>query len=153
MPIPSHLLPNKLAIRDYATGWYSLFPPPGVTREHVVDPNYWVHIASRLKANDRIEVVAEDGSLDMDLRVIAVDPSVQKLWAQVRVLRSYEAEAVAEKPAVDTGGYRYEWAGPVHRWRVMFGDELVEHGHPDKAAAIDAAARLAEAAEARKRAA
>lgn len=137
MDIPSNLLPTRLDTADYQRVVYFHRPALGVTAEMVVHPDYWLHLAARLKLDDKIEVVSADGSIDMDLRVVAIDP--RGLYAQMRVLRftGEGAPVVAPAPVVaisDNHGYMIE-EDRVQGWRVLRGDDLIAKNLPDKAAA------------------
>ena len=106
----------------------------------VLEADYWVHLGSTLKVDDRIEVVAQDGTFDLDLRVVAIDP--RGFWAQVRVLREWALTpgakaAAAPKTWPDAEGYRVEWGGPVHKWRIIDrAGQIVGKGHPTEADAV-----------------
>jgi hypothetical protein len=122
--IPDHLVPTKIARAEVARTLRFLPVLPGTTREMVLEADFWVHLGSVLKVDDRIEVVAQDGSFDLDLRVVAVDP--RGFWAQTRVLREWppkgEAQPKAEaqpKTWPDSEGYRVEWGGQTHKWRII----------------------------------
>ena len=142
MPIDSRFSPTRESGRgDYAVSrWYFLNLPPGVTPEHVADPDFWVHMAARLQVNDEIVVVMPDGTFDMELRVIAVDP--RKLWAQTRVLRLWQPKVGTKTEdlpmqTVDKDGYSVEWGG-AHRWRIIKDGEVVARDLPSKEAAHEA---------------
>lgn len=160
MDIPSHALPNRLQRSEYANTTYFVPVAPGVTPAQVIDPDFWQHCCAplgtrqrdKLRVNDRIEVVAQDGTFDMDLRVIAID--ARGLWAQVRVLR-YVGEEMIPVPGVtgaqqetrvadldvpDSDGYRVEFGG-AHKFRIVRGNDVIETHLPTKAAAY---AKLAE---------
>ncbi len=155
MDIPNHLLPTRLQLGNgYAHADYFLVTLPGVEPAHVLDPGFWVHQAARLRLHDRIEVVAADGSFDLDLRVVAVDPHGH--YARVRVLRAIDADGralaiesrdrtVAE--TADADGYVIQH-DPVQQWRILRGRDLIERDLPSEAAAK---ARLAEVKGARGR--
>lgn len=137
MDIPNHLLPTRLReANGFAHGDYFLEAAPGVKAAHVVNPDFWLHLAARLKRNDRIEVVAQDNSFDMELRVVAVDP--RGLYAQMRVLRYMGDDELVTIPAsvvaADDDGYVIE-QDRVHGWRVLRGGDLVAKNLPDKASA------------------
>jgi hypothetical protein len=142
MNIPIQLLPVRIGrtqLAEFARASYFFSAAPGVTPEHVVDPDFWVNWAGTLKINDRIEVVAADGSFDMEVRVVALDP--RGLWARVRPLRIAEGKlAVATTPTglyPDSEGYIIEWSDH-HRWRIVRGQDVVARDFPDQAAASEA---------------
>ena len=149
--IPDHLVPLKITRAEVARVTRFLSVLPGTTREMVLEPDYWVHLGGVLKMDDRIEIVAQDGSFDLDLRVIAIDP--RGFWVQTRVLREWPARseakaAVAKEKEIaaahprtwpDAEGYRVEWGGPVHKWRIIDrAGQVVGKGHPYEQTAIEA---------------
>jgi hypothetical protein len=121
MDIPLRLLPARLVRSDVAnTRWFHR-AAIGTTAEMVVEPDYWVNNGRQIKTDDKIEVLAEDGSFDMEVRVLAVDP--RGLWAQVRVLRLWQ-ETVQQtrrerQRAPDPDGYLIEYAGPHDKFRII----------------------------------
>jgi hypothetical protein len=76
------LTSNKLEQADYTRVVFSVTPELGVGIKEVLDPNYWVHVAARLKPKSRIEVLAEDNSYYAELLVLSAD----KTWASVALL-------------------------------------------------------------------
>lgn len=151
MDLESRLLPTNSVRAEYARADHYVETPQGVTPAHILDPDFWQHIAARFRVNDRIEVVAADGSFDAELRVTAIDP--RKLWAQVRLLRICTGEGIAagrasasgpapvERPAADHAGYVVEPDG-LGKHRIVQGSDLIAKGFPDKAAAEAALANL-----------
>jgi hypothetical protein len=143
--IPNNLLPTRLqAALGFAHGEYIIKPLPGTTPEHVVCPEYWIHLATRLKPDDTIEVLAQDGSFDMEVRVTSVDP--RGLYAHVRVLRFCDGNGVkiGEGSAVmppglppvgtpDRDGLTVE--RDARGWRVVQGRELIQGQLPSEEAA------------------
>jgi hypothetical protein len=155
MEIPSHLLPTSLerGFGGYALSHWVYRSPAGVTADHIMDPNLWVHVASRLRVDDKIEVIASDGSIDAELRVIAIDP--RQLWAKMRPLRLHEASPVEKRqagPSADGGGYIIE-QDPVHGWRIVQGRELIAKDFETEDDARAALANLKAAASPKKKAA
>lgn len=145
MDIPSHLLPTKMDDAFYARTHHQLIVQPGVTPEHIADPDFWVHVCGptagryRLKVFDLIDVIAADGTFDATLRVIAIDP--RAMWAQVRILRLWRnKEGQKPNPVTqwpDKEGYVVEY-DRQQRWRIIRGTELVARDFPDEASAVDA---------------
>lgn len=150
--IPSHLLPTSLerGFGGYALSHWVYRSPAGITADHIMDPNLWVHVASRLRVDDKIEVIARDGSIDAELRVIAIDP--RHLWAKMRPLRLHEASPVEMRqagPSSDGSGYLIEH-DPVQGWRILNGRDLIAKDFATEEAARDALANLKAATKPRK---
>lgn len=112
--------------------------PEGTTLEDVTTPTYWVNHVYRLKPGAVIEVMADDNSLDCDLRVLEVGPT----YAKVRVLRHFVEREAARKslPAnpVDDG-VKHEYANKTDRWRVVHKGEVIKAGFGTEAEAAKAA--------------
>lgn len=148
MDIPNNLLPSRLRQgAGSAHGEYVIFAAPGTTPAMVADPGYWLHLGNRLRVQDRISVIAEDGSFDMDIRVADVDP--RGLYARVRVLRLCDGAGVAvpgaepAKPPVPTQAGTPDRDGYIREqtpkgWRVLRGSDLIVDGLPGEAAAVAA---------------
>lgn len=138
MSIPTHVPPLRLFTReDQGSHWEHRFPA-GTLREHVLDPRVWGHVARKLRRFDTITALAEDGSFDIQLRVLAVDP--QGMWAQTAILRERACDAIPTL-AADRGGFIIEYSGP-QLWRIRRGEDLVAEGLPTEAAAEALLARL-----------
>jgi hypothetical protein len=146
--IPDHLVPTTFPLAQTVRTVRSISVKPGTTIEMVLDPDYWVHGGGVLKVNDLIEVIAQDGSFELELRVVAVD--ARGYWAHVRPRYRWPAEGEAVKRAdapntwPDKDGYRIEWSGsPVHRWRIIDrAGEVVGSRFPTEDAAIKQLAEI-----------
>jgi hypothetical protein len=101
--------------------------------DDIVDPEYWVHEASRLKVGDIIEVHNSDFSIDCDLRVVELDPAGQ--WVRVMRRGDKPTHALSQDSIIDNDGYRID-NDPVQGWRIMRGRDMLASRLPDKAAAI-----------------
>lgn len=98
-----------------------------------------------LNPGDRIEVLAQDASYDLDLRILEIGPTKERpLWARVQVLRSWPDETLVGlaaspnlRPQITTSvaDVAAEWAGPTHKWRlVRMSDKVVlAHGFASRA--------------------
>lgn len=142
MEIPRNLLPTRIQSTQYERTEWLHEPQPGVTLDQVMDPNYWSHLAGRLKVRDRIEVLAADRSYDVDLRVIAIDPRGH--WVQV-ALRGISEDVprvvAAPGPSADPQGYVID-NDPVQGWRILQGRDLIAKGFGTEELAKEALANL-----------
>lgn len=64
-------------------------PGAGVPLERLFDRNYWAHVASGLRAGDRIEVEPQGGTWFAELRADVVGPN----WAKMILLRHVDLVA------------------------------------------------------------
>ncbi len=99
-------------LAEYSRSVYFVTIPRKFTFEDVLDPSFWRH-ATILRPNDRLELVAEDGSWDADVRVTAASPG----FAILRVLREWRApvDALQGEAGEPTVGFV-----PQSGW-VLFG--------------------------------
>lgn len=110
--------------------------PPGTTLEDVTEPTYWANHAFRLKPGAVIEVIAEDSSLDCELRVLEIGAT----YAKVRVLRNYVDVAVTRKaPNEAIEEVSVDYGGKSDRWRVVHRGEVIKSGLSTEADANKAA--------------
>jgi hypothetical protein len=141
---------------------YVLLVEPGVAPDHLLNPRFWVNHVRNLRPLDLIEVIAEDGSYEMRLRVMGFvtsgdgdGPNVTRTGIKMReldrkifgeiVTHEDVAEAKAEREApVDIGGLTVTWGGPAHKFRILDGTRLISKGHKTKEAAQEAAAAYLE---------
>lgn len=143
--IPTNLPPTYLRRAEEETTAWHYNAPPGTTLEHVLDPNFWGHIAGRLLNTpnrgiaDTIRVFAVDGALDALVTVVAVDPRGQ--WADVRVVWYRPIERPVAL-AADKDGYKIEHDGQ-DRWRVINPtNEIIAKNLPDQTTAQAELARI-----------
>ncbi len=161
MKIPEHLLPTQFHPFTRLITHRVIMVKPGTTPEMVLDPDFWVHgslqtegyaSGSILKVWDRIEVLAEDGSFDLELRCVAID--ARGYWAQMRLLNWWpkslrvknEWLELPDKTSVqqraDPDGYVVEHAG-AHKWRIVDrAKQIVDRGYPSEADAWAALAAI-----------
>jgi hypothetical protein len=72
---------THLSLAQYVSQTYFTFIPMGHRPEDLLQPEYWVHWARRLRPNYFIRVRAEDGSFDGELLVIqASDTWAKCVW-------------------------------------------------------------------------
>lgn len=133
----AHLLPSHLHDAEYARQSFMARPAAGTPPVALLDPAWWAHVAARFTPGDRIEVLALDGSYDLELRVIGIGHN----WLRVRVLRSWP-EAALDVGAMSPDAVRpaeafIEWGGPAHKWRTVRSRDksVIAHGFETREAA------------------
>ena len=121
---------NDLKETPFACVSYTIKVPSGVHIDDLSNPSWWTHIRALLKPGDLVNVFALDQSLDVELRVLAVDVAGPKL----RVLRAYadpvamerlveQREASAEERA-QRPAFFAKWQGPTAKWCVIRAETL-----------------------------
>jgi len=101
----------------------------GVSFEETLKPEFWSHVAARLRHNDRIEVLAEDGEYFGELIV----QDVGRLYAKVGVLRFVELGSPAVDPALTAAmapQFVVEYKGPTLKHCVIrkADNEIIQEG-------------------------
>lgn len=104
---------TRFKLAEQLRNVWSIVPERGTPFEAVLDPSYWAFVAERLRAADRIEVHAEDGSYFGELIVREAD----QLFANVAVLRMVEFPPhESSEPLPD---FFVSWRGPHYRHCVV----------------------------------
>lgn len=125
------------AVADYARRYYHIKAPAGVAVADLLRGSFWSHHVARFDIGDLIDVLADDGSFDIQLRVIAIDPVLRTVRMRLRMVAPDLMPMVEEAPErtapVPTGipmsiptpgesdmfpGFKIDFA-PKQRWRVI----------------------------------
>lgn len=107
---------------DYVRTYHHVVVPVETTKDDVLRPGFWAHHTAIMRPGDLIDVLSEDGGLDMQVRVVGKDIGM----VHVRPLRIWEREAIKPAPASKDetaddavpDGYKVNFA-PSQKWRVM----------------------------------
>lgn len=127
---------------DYPTSnSWEVFPETGATLDDVLEPTWWGHVVSRLKAGDYVTVRPVDFAFWAHLLVVSTTPTT----ATVVVLQSKDIGKV-EPSTSALSGYSVGYGGPHHKWRIMHGSEVYEKGFESEQAAMKRLASLVPAA-------
>lgn len=117
---------------------------PGTTLDDLLRPGFWVHHAERIGVNDILDVVASDGSLDVQLRVVKKDKGLLFMrprfgYQRDDIVPAAAAEEAAEGPAVPDN-YVVDHT-PKTRWRARMRNPAIEvsRGHMTRSEAVQAA--------------
>jgi len=112
------LSPAGLTPAEHISTVYATTSEYGVTKEDILTPSYWAHVAQKLRARDVIRVLAEDGSFYMELLVTAAD----KTWAKVVALNyiDFNKSGKLTDEQVATVGNDYDVRFvPTKKWCVI----------------------------------
>lgn len=102
--------------------------------EDLLEPEYWSHVAEKLKPWDKIEARADDGSWYAEYLVL--DTSCR--WARLALLAKYDlttSDVSLSQAARDE--YKIEWKGPARKFCVIRNSDnaMVHEGEQTKVGA------------------
>lgn len=119
--------PGSLDVAHDASITWRYLAPAGVTLEMCLEPLFWAQCTRELgqqrvlgrHAWNRIEIIAEDGSWEAELRVLSVEQGVNGANGRVftRLIREWHDASKAKK-ANAPAGYTVEYI-PDNGWRVL----------------------------------
>jgi hypothetical protein len=120
--------PTTLKTSENERVVYVHYVEAGVHPHALLKPDFWTHVAAKLRSGDRIEVTAEDLSYFAELMVLQAD----RTWAKVSMLRLHEL--TGEDPTADDmrtigSEYRIQFKGPAKKhcvFRVKDGQLVAE---------------------------
>lgn len=115
------------AAEHYIVTWYHTVPPE-TPFDEMLKPDFWAHVAAKLRPHHRIVVDCEDGSWTATLFV----RSAQRLSAVMGVLSKTDFKGAIEHApaAMQASDYDVAWGGPAHKHRVVRKSDksVVKHG-------------------------
>lgn len=88
--------------------------PEKVTIEDVQRPEFWSHVAPKMRPYDEIRVRAEDGTWYARLLVTGTD----RTWARVAVLE-YKKLTTYDVSQTQSARFELRLRGPQHKWCVI----------------------------------
>lgn len=90
--LPSNALTSTA---EFSRGYFHVVIPNHTRTEDVLKPGFWANFVGRLKPGYLVDVVTEDLELDLQLRVIRVDPGMVVMRPRV----GFESDARREEQA------------------------------------------------------
>lgn len=107
------LSPAKLQAAEHYRTRYAAVADDGTTVEDLQRPEFWCHVANKLRQMDVIEVLSEDASYFAELLVMKTGVG----FAKVMLLRKVDLE---ESAAEDDGAMvSVQWKGPHRKHSVI----------------------------------
>lgn len=129
---------------DFVRTAHHVVVPHDTTMEDILRPGFWAHHTGRLNKHDIVDVITEDGGIDVQLRVTGkaigmVEMRPLRIWMRDEPATA-EAEETIGEPLGIPEGYTVNHA-PKTGWRVMTKEPPLEvsRGHQSKLEAIQAA--------------
>jgi hypothetical protein len=124
----SPLAPARRTGAEFANNDHRVTVEQGVTMEDVVKPDFWAHVAPKLRPYDEIRLCTDDGMFYARLLVL----SVGRNWAKVFTLEVHEltTKDVDMSQAEAFDGYEVKYRGPHCKFSVVrkSDSEVVKEG-------------------------
>ena len=109
----SYALKNsRMELAEQARNVYAVVVETGTPYEEILKPQFWAHVASKLKTRDRIEVESEEGDYFAELRVTYSGNNT------VRVRELYFVKYEQDDMQEEQSDFSIKWSGPIARWRI-----------------------------------
>ena len=113
------LIPSRMKLAEYSRSVFSVSIEHNTTKEDMLQPKFWAHVAANMRVNDRIEAFAEDGSFYAELLVVAKD----RTWAKVHLMSFHDLTKIAMDISDDIlDQYKIDFKGPKG-WCVIRRDD------------------------------
>lgn len=107
------LLPARLQVADHYRSRFGVVSEEGATVDDFLRPDYWAHVANKLRRHDIIEIIPEDGSFFVELLVLNTGTG----FAKVMLLREVQLESEADEPL--PSDIEVKWRGPHRKFSVI----------------------------------
>jgi len=120
--------PTNIDESSYATVTWHVKPEMAVKTKDLLDPDYWAHVANRMRAGHTIIAIPDDRRYFVELFVIGASTN----WAKVVLLR--EVTLIKGNQPIEKEGYIVKFAG-AHKWRVEKDGEVLSKDHDDQKSA------------------
>jgi len=115
---PQSLRRESFGLFQHKRQIHNAYIPHGVTFEEAMHPFYWSFVARSVRDNDRIEMVAEDGTWMASCHVKAATTN------SVNLVKIQYIKFQAQERAYAIDDWTVKYNGPSHRW--VFIDPLGE---------------------------
>lgn len=107
------LLGTRLQGEEFSRQAWVANVSAGTPYKDVLRPDFWTHVAAKLKKWSKVTVIPEDGAYYAELLVVMTS----KTDVVVKQLLFMQLEATQEV-VVDSKDYRIDFGGPAVKWRV-----------------------------------
>jgi len=125
LPLKASRFKETVAVSNF----WTIIPDEATKFEDLLVPEYWAHVAARLRTSDIISVVAEDGSYYAQLYVAVAGSKYAKV---VPLFKADLESAIEETPALVTHVVKFK--GPILKHCVirLSDKEIISQGHSAK---------------------
>jgi len=112
-PLVKKLNEADFSLTESVQMFVTITPPVGTTREDILKPIFWTHVARRLKSLTEVRAMPKDGRWYGIYLVLYAD----QFQAQVKELAFYDLDTIKE-PESETDPYYVEWISPPIKYGV-----------------------------------
>lgn len=119
---------NRMGLAAEKRNRYTIYCKNETNPEHVLNIEFWEHVARRLGHGDIIEVYPDDLSWEMNVLVLDVGHN----WAQVSKRHFIEHAANDTDTADLESQYDVQWRGKTDKHCVLFKGEVLKGGFSSK---------------------
>ena len=107
---------NRMSVAEYARTTWAVTAQPDTTREDLLKPDYWAHVASKFNSLDRLEVRSDDGAFFAEYLIL----TCERTYAKVKELSWFDlkGEEVA-LPDESLEEFEYKFRGPHSKHSVV----------------------------------
>jgi hypothetical protein len=127
-----HISPSNLQDASHFRTRYCAVVGASATLDDIQRPDFWVHVASKLRRMDVIEVIPESEGWFAELLVLSTGTG----FAKVKLIREVQIEEqIAPNIGLSTD---VMWGGPAAKWRVirLADGAVLSENHESKGSAI-----------------
>lgn len=111
------LMPDRIQIGEAARNVYFVTVEPHTTKEELMDPSFWAHVAPKLTPFSRLEVTTDDVQYFLELLVVNCGTK----WAVVKELKYLTLNGDEDFIEFENKMAEYEikWKGPKLKFSVI----------------------------------
>ena len=113
-PLVRKLNEVDFSLTESVQMFITVTPPVGTTREDMLTPSFWTHVARRMKPMSEVRAMPRDGNWYGVYLVIYADQS----HARVKELSFHDLDSVAD-PSVEADQYFVKFISPPVRYGVI----------------------------------
>ena len=116
---------SRVKQAEYDRNLWCVTVPIGTTPEQFLDQTYWQHVASLFKPRDRLEIMDDKMSFYCQAIVLAQD----KLWCHLAPIAFVDLMKFhGQDIPIEEKDYSVDFAGSVHKHRVLYKGEVLKEG-------------------------
>lgn len=133
-PTP-HLLSPAFREASYAFSSYAANVETGVTLDDCMKPEFWMHVADKLRPSDKIHVYSADQTFYAELLVLRVN----RVEAETALINHVDLTKATHGATLgdELSKYDISFAGPTYKWRVTHkaSKDVIKDGFDNEAGA------------------